>query len=242
MKKFKKKIVKQIKKTIFYGRVIPMETKRFDDSELFGPDNMFENKLSKVNIFLGKNKDNKEIILGIQTFYLNISGEIIERIQAKDENQNNFVIKSLEIPSNDYITNFYLGVKNDIIVQIELITKRGRKLVVGNEECERRKEPLNDSHDNMVLYFYGGYRKSLEALSVGYIPTLSYYKYLSMGYFMLNKKLKDPKFKDQVLANFEKLEENDKILFRVCCLPDACFNSIVKFCFVLIFDDGYNNI
>ena len=242
MKKFKKKIVKQIKKTIFYGRIIPMETKRFDDSELFGPDNMFENKLSKVNIFLGKNKDNKEIILGIQTFYLNISGEVIERKQAKDEHQKIFEIKSLEIPSNDYITNFYLGVKDDIIIQIELITKRGRKLVVGNEECERRKEPLNDSHDNMVIYFYGGYRKSLEALSVGYIPTLSYYKYLSMGYFMLNKKLKDPKYKDQVLANFEQLDEKDKILFKVCSLPDACFNSIVKYCFALIFDDGLNNI
>ena len=120
MKKFKKKIVKQIKKTIFYGRIIPMETKRFDDSELFGPDNMFENKLSKVNIFLGKNKDNKEIILGIQTFYLNISGEVIERRVARDDFQLVFETKSLEIPSNDYITNFYLGVKDDIIIQIEL--------------------------------------------------------------------------------------------------------------------------
>ena len=237
MKKFKKKIAKQIKKTIFYGTIIPMETKRFDDSELFGPDNMFENKLSKVNIFLGKSKDDKEIIMGIQTFYLNISGEVIERMQAIEDPQKILEIKSLEIPSNDYITNFFLGVKNDRIVQIELITERGRKLVVGSEEGERRKEPLNDTHDNMVLYFYGAYRKRLEALSVGYIPIVPYYKYLSMGYFMLNKKLKDPKFKEQVLANFEKLEKNDKILFRVCSLPDACFNSIVKYCFALIFED-----
>ena len=219
-----------------------METKRFDDSEFFGPDNMCENKLSKVNIFLGKNKDDKEVILGIQTFYLNISGEVIERLPSRDESQLVLETKSLEIPSNDYITNFYLGVKDDKIVQIELNTKRGRKLVVGSEEGQRRKEILNDTHDNMVLYFYGGYRKRLEALSVGYINIISYYKYLSLGYFMLNKKLKNPKFKEQVLANLENLDEKDRILFKVCSLPDACFNSIVKYCFGLIFDDGFNNI
>ena len=240
MKKIKKKLAKQIKKTIFYGTIIPMETKRFDDSELFGPDNMFENKLSKVKIFLGKDKEQKEIILGIQTYYLNKSGEEIERLAAKDEKQNILEIKSLVIPSNDYITNFYLGVKDDRIVRIELITRRGNKLVVGKEECERKKEILNDTHDNMILYFFGAYRKRLEALSVGYFPILSLYKKLFMGYFMLNKKLKDPKFKEQVIANFDKLEESDKILFKICNMSDVCFNSIIKYCFGLILYDARN--
>ena len=81
----------------------------------------------------------------------------------------------------------------------------------------------------MILYFFGGYRKVLETFAAGYIPLKSYLG-TTMGYFELKRKLKDQAFRDAIQARIDQLSESDKILFRVCTLPDSCFNSIIRFC------------
>ena len=222
-------LIKKIKKTLFYGTVKEGETRRFDEINYFNNENFYEYRLSKIKIFLG-NKDGRELLLGIQTFYTNTKGKEF----ANEENRDSFTkvseIKEFEIPKNDYITNFYLRTEDSKINQIKLITKKGKEFIAGSSFGIERIERMNEDKNNRVLYFYGGYRKNLEALGVGYIP-VRFYASKILGYLFLRKKLKIKKFYDEIISNYDKLEYDNKVLFKVVCLPDTCFQKIINYIF-----------
>jgi len=225
----KEKIFDEIKQTAFFGTVFPDEIKRFDDKDYFSKENLFQNRLSKIKVFVG-DKNGKELILGLQTFYTNVNGKETANEEARDKSEKELDIKILEIPPNDYICNFDLRRGDDRITQLKFTTKKGKEFIVGSDEGEEMKvDFINDNKDYMILYLFGGYRKCLECIAAGYIPLKSYLGG-TMGYFELKRKVKDEKFKNAIQAKLNELSESDKILFRVCCLPDACFNSIIKFC------------
>ena len=225
----KEKIFKEIKCTDLCGTLHPEEEKRFNDSNYFTKDNLFEFRLSKIKFFLGE-KNGKELILGLQTFYINSDGMEIGNEEARDKDEKELDIKVFVIPSNDYITNYILKVGDDRITQIKLKTKKGRIFVVGSDEADNALFDFNeDNKDYIFLYFFGGYRKCLECLAAGYIPIESYLGN-SRGYFELKMKFKNKSFKNDVEAKFNTLKPSDKILVRVCNLPNSCFNSIIKFC------------
>ena len=83
----------------------------------------------------------------------------------------------------------------------------------------------------MILYFFGGYRKYLESISAAYIHIKSYLGN-TKGYFELKRKLKDQVFKNAIESKLNSLSESDKILYRVCNLPDSCFNSVIRYCLI----------
>ena len=224
----KEKIFKDIKCTDYYGILYPEQTKRFNDSKYFTKENLFKYRLSKIKFFLGE-KNGKESILGLQTFYTNANGKEIANNEERDKEEKELDIKIFEIPANDYICNFFLKTGDDCITQIKLQTKKGKTFIVGINEGEDKLIDFKDDKDNVILYFFGGYRKCLEVLAVGYIPIKSYLGY-TRGYFELKIKLKDKKFKNAVEAKLNSLNESDKVLYRVCNLPNTCFNSIIKYC------------
>ena len=221
------KIVEHIKSTAFFGVIYPDELKRFDDSHYANKEKLFQYRLSEIKFFLGE-RDGKETILGLQTTYTKITGEKIVNQEARDKVEKELDIKKLEIPSNDYICNFFLKVGDERITQIKLVTKKGRELVVGSDEGEEKTvDFINDNKNHMILGFLGGYRKVLEAIGAVYIPIKEYLGN-SRGYFELKKKMKKKDFKDNI--NLNKLKFSDQVLFRVCDLPDGCFTSIIKYC------------
>ena len=123
---------------------------------------------------------------------------------------------------------FFLKIGDERITQIKLVTKKGKEFVVGCDEGEEIiVDFINDNKNYMILAFFGGYRKVLEALGAIYIPIKEYLGN-SRGYFELKRKMKIKDFKDNI--NFNKLKHSDQVLFRVCNLPDNCFNSIIKYC------------
>ena len=222
------KIVEHIKNTAFFGTIYPDEVKRFDDCKYADKNNLFQYRLSEIKFFLGE-KNGKESILGLQTTYTKISGEKVVNQEARDKVEKELDIKILEIPSNDYICNFFLKAGDERITQIRLVTKKGKEFAVGSEEVGEEKvvDFINDNKNYMILAFRGGYRKSLEAIGAIYIPIKEYLGN-SRGYFELKRKMKDKDFKNNI--NLNKLKHSDQVLFRVCSLPDNCFNSIIKFC------------
>lgn len=225
----KKKIFDQIKNTEFVGFVYPNDTKRFDDSKYFSLDNLFQYRLTKIKFYL-ENKNGKEFILGLQTFYSSYSGKEVANEEARDKSIKELDIKTFEIPQNDYICNFDIRKGKDGITQLKFKTKKGKDFVVGSDEGEEMKVNfINENKDYIVLYLFGGYRKCLECIAAGYIPLKSYLQ-STIGYFELKKKLKDEKFKKATEANIGKFSKSDQILFKVCCLPDTCFNPIIKYC------------
>ena len=224
-----KDIIKKIEYTAFFGTVFP-EINRFDDSKYFTIDNLFKYRLSKIKFFL-KEKNGKEFILGLQSFYKTINRKEIASEEYRDRTEKEICIKTLEIHQSDYICNFHLKVGDDHITQIRLITKRGKELIVGSDEGEEKLvDDINDNKNYIILFFFGGFRKCLECISAAYIP-LNYLIFLSKGYFELKCKLKNKDFKNAVLSKFNKLSISDKVLFKVCCLDnDDLFYSIIKYC------------
>ena len=159
-----------------------------------------------------------------------MNGKDIPNEEARDKTEKELDIKTLKIPPNDYICNFFLSTGDDRITSVKLVTKKGTEFKVGSDEGEEKVvDFINDNKDYMILYFFGGYRKCLEALAAGYIPLKSYLG-TTLGYFELKKKVKNQAFKEAIEAKMNQLSESDKILFKVCLLPDSCFNSIIRYC------------
>ena len=225
----KKKILDDIKNIAFFGTVYPDEIKRFDDSHYFNEENLFHYRLSKIKAFIGE-KNGKELILGLQTFYTDLNGKEIANAEARDKAEKELDIKVLEIAPNDYICHFYIRAGDDRITQLKFVTRKGKEFIIGSDEGEDKVvEYINDNNDFIVLYFFGGYRKCLEAISAGYIPLKSYLGNTA-GYFQLKKKMKEESFRKAVEAKLKDLSNSDVVLYRVCLLPDPCFNSIIRFC------------
>ena len=222
----KEKIAEEIKCTAYFGTVYPDEIKRFDDTSFCTKDNLFQNRLSQIKFFVGE----KNKILGLQTFYSNVNGKDIPNEEARDKSEKELDIKVLKIPPNDYICNFFVSTGDDRITQIKLVTKKGTTFTVGSEEGEEKiVDYINDNKDYMILFFFGGYRKCLEAIAAGYIPLKSYLG-TTLGYFELKRKVKDQSFREAIEAKINQLKDSDRVLFRVCTLPDSCFNSIIRYC------------
>ena len=225
----KVKIFNEIEETAFFGTVFNEETKFFKDSNYFSLENLFKYKLSKIKFFLGE-KNGKELILGLQTFYTTANGKEIANEEYRDKNEKELNIKTLKIHPGDYICNFELRRGDDRITQIKFTTKKGIEFVVGSDEGEEMKvDFINDNKDFVILYLHGGYRKCLECISAGYIPVKSYIVD-TLGYFELKMRVKDEKFKNNIQAKINEFTESDKVLFRVCSLEDKLFNSIIKYC------------
>ena len=182
-------IMERIKCTAFFGFVCPDETRRFDDSDYLTKEKLFQYKLSEIKFFLGQ-KNGKESILGLQTTYTKKTGEKIVNEEARDKAEKELDIKIFEIPSNDYICNLFLKTGDERITQIKLVTKKGKEFVVGCDEGEERIiDFINDNKEHIILAFFGGYRKVLEALGAVYIP-IKDYLVNSRGYFELKIKMK----------------------------------------------------
>ena len=88
----KEKIFKDIKCTDYYGILYPEQTKRFNDSKYFTKENLFKYRLSKIKFFLGE-KNGKESILGLQTFYTNANGKEIANNEERDKEEKELDIK-----------------------------------------------------------------------------------------------------------------------------------------------------
>ena len=225
----KKKILDDIKCTAFFGTVYPDEIKRFDDSQYFNEGNLFHYRLSKIKAFMGE-KNGKELILGLQTFYTDLNGKEIANVEARDKNEKELDIKVLEIAPNDYICHFYLKAGDDRITQLKFVTRKGKEFIAGSDEGEEKIiEFINDKNDYIILYLFGGYRKCLEAIAAGYIPLKSYLGNTA-GYFQLKKKMKEESFRKAIEAKLKDLSNSDVVLYKVCLLPDPCFNSIIRYC------------
>ena len=167
----------------------------------------------------------------MQTYFKDFYGKEFISEEARDDSEKELDIKDLDIPSNDYICNFHLRVGSERITQIRLKTIKGKEFIVGSDEGDEKVvDFINDTNEYMILFFFGAYRKCLEAIAAGYIP-IRIYLAPTIGFFELRKKYKNKFFKQKVEETLlDKLSEKDKVLFRVCGLPENCFNCVIKYC------------
>ena len=221
------KLTEKIGAIGLHGIIHYNETKRFNDNKFSTKENLFKYRISKIKVFLGE----KDTILGLQTVYKNLKGEEIFGDMGRDQSIKEINIKTLETPSNDFLCQLNIWVGNDNITKLKFGTRKGLELIVGTNKGEDKNiNELNNNKDNIILCFSGGYGKSLEALNCKYFPMVIFLSQFS-GYFELKKKLKNNEFKEKIKGILNKLNDSDKVLFKVCCLPEKIFNEIIKYCY-----------
>ena len=182
----KARVAEKIKSIAVYGVLHFGEETRFDDDKFSTKDNLYQYRISKIKIFLGE----KNLILGIQVIYKNLKGEEIMGAEGRNKNIKELDIQTLEIAPNDFLCYLDIFVGDDYITKLVFETKKGKRLSVGVDEGDDKIiRELNEKKDNIILSFFGGYRKSLEFLCCKYLP-INEYLGPTMGYFELKKKLK----------------------------------------------------
>ena len=221
-------IIDKINYTPFYGTIF-QKSKNFDYKNYFNKENIFHYRLYKLIFYLGE-KDNKTAIIGLQQIFKNNYGKEIESEKMVLNEDNIVDIKKFEISSNDYLCNCFIKTGDDRITQIKIRTIKGNELIIGSEEGENIIiDNLNDKNDNMILFFFGNYNNYLEAFGIYYIPIKNYLEPF-LGFFELRKKYKNKIFKKNIEDKIENFKIEDKVLWKVCSLPENCFNCIIKFC------------
>ena len=220
----KDEIFKEIKGIGVFGVIHHNETKRFDDKNFISKENIYQYRISKINAFLNKNGN----ILGLQAFYKNLNGEEVAGAEGRDNTKKEYTIKTLEIPSDDFLCNIHIFVGDDYIAKLKFMTKKGKELEAGIEGGKYVPVVFLKNKDKVILYLSGGYIEKLECISCKCLP---YNKYLRpiLGFFELRKKLKINKFKENIKNKLSELDNPSQALFRVCCLPVHIFNKIIKY-------------
>ena len=221
----KDEIFKEIGRIGVFGVINYNETKRFDDKNFASKENIYQYRISKIKVFLNKNGN----ILGLQAFYNNLNGEEEAGSEGRDNSIKEYAIKTLEIPSNDFLCNMHIFGGDDYITKLKFVTKKGKELVVGTDEGKYKPvEILNKNKDKVILYLYGGYEDKLQAISCKYLPNNKYLR-PTLGFFELRKKLKNKKFKKIIESKLSELDNLNQFIYKICCLPIHVFNKIIKF-------------
>ena len=182
----KENISDKIKFIPFVGTYNYLQTKRFKDENFSTKENMFQYRLSKIQIFQGE----KNKILGIQSFYKNTKNEEIPGQLGYDESLKTLNLMKLEIASNDHLCNMNIFRGDEGVKQIKFVTYKGKELTVGEGGEDTKMSFLNSNKENIILSISGGYNQQLELLGCRYINMSDYFGH-TLGYFELRMKMKN---------------------------------------------------
>ena len=209
-----------------YGILPNEKISRFKDDDKSSLENLFKYRLSKICIYIDSNNN----IIGIHSFFKNTNNEEIPGEPGYDKNNKDLNFEKLEIAPNDYVCYLNIFVGSDYITKLVFKTKKGKVLSVGEGGEEKIISAINKTQDNIILNLSGGYYKNkLCLLSCKYINIQEYYAN-SIGYFELKRKFKNQEFKNNILSNLDNYNEKDRVLIRVCLLPDSCFDVVILYC------------
>ncbi len=222
----KERIYNKIKPIPLYGVLPTTKIPRFNDDNFSSKENLFKYRLSKICVYIGE----KNSIKGIHSFYKNLKNEEFPGEPGYDTSNKDLNFEKIEIAPNDYLCYMNIWSGDNGITKLAFKTKKGKELIVGEGGEEKKINCINKTNNNVILNLSGGYyNNQLCLLACKYINIQDYYAN-SIGYFELKRKLKNEEYKKNVLANLNQYSEIDKILVRVCLLPDSCFDIVVLFC------------
>ena len=224
----KQKIYDKIKDIPQYGVLNYNQTKRFNDNKFFTAENLFTYSLSRIRFFLSE--DNK-IIYGIQAFYKKSGDKEEPGELGKDPSILDYNVINFDIPPNDYLCKMRVFTGDEYITKLIFSTKKGKSIEVGEDGGEDKKiSYINNNTDKIILCLSGGYDKRLQLISCKYC-SISDYFLSSRGFFELKILLKREDYKNNINKKFESLDKIDQTVLKICSLPDALFNSIIKYCY-----------
>ena len=184
-------------------------------------------KLTKIKCQLKSN----ESIYGIQFFYRNtIDGKEIPLINFKSE-QKDLIDQEMSLNGEDII-DLRVWLKNVKLTGFEVTTNKNRiqKFGYGNDEDLIKITDLEKL--DQVLVGFGVCADERDGVTSLYFYNMSkkdYVFFIYSGVFSLKIKLKNEEFKKKIDSKISNMSEKNKLLYRVCSLPDNQFFNIVRY-------------
>ena len=211
--------------TCIYGTV--SESKNYDMKDILG-DKLLDHRLSKIKCFLKSNTS----IYGIQFTYRNINDCKETTFINVKSNEKDLIEQEMDL-NNEEIKDLRIWLNDDInLIGFEVVTSKGRvqKFGYGNEEQLIKISDFEE--EKRVIVGFGCYADEKNGVTAIYGYYISKKQYISVcygGIFSLRIKLKDPEFKEKIDKKLDSMNEKNKILYKICQLPDNQFFNIIKY-------------
>ena len=189
-------------------------------------DHFLDYKITKIKCQLISNKG----IAGIQFFYKNIN-TCEEKALIDVKNYGDFIEQEM-ILNNEDIINLKVFLKDSILIGFEVVTNKNRskKFGYGNDE-DLVQVPDLQNLDKIIVGFGVCFDKEIGVTSLYcyFSSKRDYVFHLYTGILSLKIKLKDSKFKEEVNKKLSKMSDKNKLLYRICSLPDNLYFNVIKY-------------
>jgi hypothetical protein len=189
-------------------------------------DNLLDYKITKIKCQLKSNTN----IQGIQFFYKNINtGEEKALIDIKKNDGE--LIEQEMILNNEDIIDLKVFLKDVILVGFEVTTnkKRSKKFGYGGDEDLINIPDLENLDKIIVGFGVCSSDDGISSIYCYYSSKRDYVFHLYTGLLSLRIKLKDSNFKEKTDKKLPKMNDKNKLLYRICSLPDNLYFNIIKY-------------
>ena len=189
-------------------------------------DNILDYKITKIKCQLKSNTN----IQGIQFFYKNINtGEEKALIDIKKNDGE--LIEQEMILNNEDIIDLKVFLKDVILVGFEVTTnkKRSKKFGYGEDEDLINIPDLENLDKIIVGFGVCSSEDGISSIYCYYSSKRDYVFHLYTGILSLRIKLKDSNFKEKTDKKLPKMNDKNKLLYRICSLPDNLYFNIIKY-------------
>ena len=189
-------------------------------------DNILDYKITKIKCQLKSNTN----IQGIQFFYKNINtGEEKALIDIKKNDGE--LIEQEMILNNEDIIDLKVFLKDVILVGFEVTTnkKRSKKFGYGGDEDLINIPDLENLDKIIVGFGVCSSEDGISSIYCYYSSKRDYVFHLYTGILSLRIKLKDSNFKEKTNNKLSKMNDKNKLLYRICSLPDNLYFNIIKY-------------
>ena len=215
----------EIDETCIYGSV--RNQNRLYMKEILG-NKLLDYRIKKIKCQL---KDNL-FIAGIQIICRNTNDGSTKAIIDYQSKENNLTEQEFDL-KNEGIKEMRVWLNTDIVlIGFEIKTDKNRVFKFGYGNDEQLVKISDFTEEERFIVGFGVYTdgdNGVTAICGQYISKKKYISLIYSGIFSLRLKIKNPDFKDKLEKNVDKMTEKNKILYRICQLPDNQFFNIIKY-------------
>ena len=215
--------------TFNYGKV-DKNTQYYDVYDKVGK-SLINYRITKIKCQLKENVG----IYGIKCYYRDRNtGK--EELLINVENKDLDLIEQEMIFGIEEIVNFRAWLSYDYkLIGFEVITNRGnkKKFGYGDDKQLRICSELADERNTIIGFgVVADDKDGVTGIYALYLNRITYSLYIYGGIFDLRMKLKNNNYKEKVESILPNMNEKYNILYRICCLHENQFFSIIKYALI----------
>ena len=211
--------------TCNYGTV--QESRWYDMKDIVG-DSLLDHRILKIRCFVKPNKS----IYGIQFIYRNIYNCKETTFIDVKSNENDLLEQEMNF-NNEDIKDLRVWLDGDVkLIGFEVTTNKNRVKKFGYGNDEQLITISDFKEGDKIIVGFGCCADNKDGITSLYGYYVSRKKYIGViynGLLSLKIKIKDTQYKEKIEKKLKKMDEKNKILYRVAGLPDNQFFNIIKY-------------